>query len=255
MNKVIMNFGEQKAIDTTPPNTTNITAVNATTTTLNPGESATVAAILTGESLRFLFGIPQGETGNIGPTGPQGETGNGIASVELISGTHAPGTTDTYKITFTDGSSTTFNIYNGEDGTDGETGNGIASVELLSGTHAPGTTDTYKITFTDGSDTTFTVYNGADGAGAGDMTKAVYDKKTLGLDVFGYADGMLGKTTTFNADGSITETTTAWSKLTTFNADGSITERISYADDSWRQKTTTFNADGSITETITEGTA
>lgn len=43
--------------------------------------------------------------------------GNGIASVELQSGTHAAGTSDVYKITFDNGQYTTFSVYNGMNGT------------------------------------------------------------------------------------------------------------------------------------------
>lgn len=47
----------------------------------------------------------------------QGTAGNGIASIALKSGTHAPGTTDTYEITFTDGTTFDFLVYNGANGT------------------------------------------------------------------------------------------------------------------------------------------
>lgn len=47
----------------------------------------------------------------------QGVAGNGIASIALKSGTHAPGTTDTYEITFTDGTTFDFFVYNGANGT------------------------------------------------------------------------------------------------------------------------------------------
>ena len=47
----------------------------------------------------------------------QGAAGNGIASIALKSGTHAPGTTDTYEITFTDGTTFDFLVYNGANGT------------------------------------------------------------------------------------------------------------------------------------------
>lgn len=59
---------------------------------------------------------PVGLTGLQGPQGIQGETGNGIASIVLTSGNHAPGTLDTYTITFTDGTTTTFQVYNGDNG-------------------------------------------------------------------------------------------------------------------------------------------
>lgn len=112
---------------------------------------------------------PQGETG------PQGPDGNGIASISLTSGDHSPGSTDTYTITYTDGDTDTFTVYNGDDGADGADGQngadgadgadgvGISSIDLTSGDHSPGTTDTYTITYTDSDTDTFTVYNGADG--------------------------------------------------------------------------------------------
>ena len=56
-------------------------------------------------------------------------------------------------------------------------------------------------------------------------------------------------TTTFNSDGSITESYANGStKTTTFNSDGSITEI--YSTPINKTKTTTFNADGSITEVV-----
>lgn len=60
-----------------------------------------------------------GETGAQGPAGaagPKGETGVGIASISRTSGTGEAGTTDTYTITMTDGSTATFTVYNGADG-------------------------------------------------------------------------------------------------------------------------------------------
>lgn len=55
--------------------------------------------------------------------GPQGETGNGIQSVTFTSSSIGEiagiaGATDTYTITFTNGETTTFNVYNGKNGTD-----------------------------------------------------------------------------------------------------------------------------------------
>ena len=63
---------------------------------------------------------PQGEQGPQGETGPQGErgeTGNGIAGIQRTAGSGAPGTRDAYTITYTDGSTDTFQVYNGADGT------------------------------------------------------------------------------------------------------------------------------------------
>jgi hypothetical protein len=56
-------------------------------------------------------------------------------------------------------------------------------------------------------------------------------------------------TTTFNADGSITERNGAGQvKTTTFNEDGSITER--FVGEKTISKTTTFSASGNIIEVI-----
>jgi hypothetical protein len=58
----------------------------------------------------------QGIQGIQGPVGLTGATGNGITSIVLTAGNHAAGTTDTYTITFTDGTTTTFGVYNGTNG-------------------------------------------------------------------------------------------------------------------------------------------
>ena len=54
-----------------------------------------------------------GDTGGTGPQGPAGATGNGISS---ITKTGTVGLVDTYTIAFTDGTSTTFTVTNGQDG-------------------------------------------------------------------------------------------------------------------------------------------
>ena len=178
----------------------------------------------------------QGEQGPAGPTGPQGEqgiqgvkgedghtpiitiqngywyidgvntnqsangisgaTGNGISN---IAKTSTEGLVDTYTITYTNGTTTTFTVTNGAqgiqgiqgvpgkdghspvitiqdgywyidgvntnevvgEGVKGDTGNGISDI---SKTKTEGLVDTYTITFTNGDTTTFTVTNGAAGA-------------------------------------------------------------------------------------------
>lgn len=79
------------------------------------------------------------------------------SSIKSIAKTGTSGLTDTYTVTLTDGTTSTFTVKNG---------NGIASITLQSGTHAAGTTDTYKITFDNGEFTTFSVYNGMNGSGS-----------------------------------------------------------------------------------------
>ena len=57
-------------------------------------------------------------TGPIGPQGNQGEAGESVDSIQRTSGNGAPGTTDTYTMYSTDGSTIgTFTVYNGQNGT------------------------------------------------------------------------------------------------------------------------------------------
>lgn len=78
----------------------------------------------------------------------KGETGNGIASIAKT-GTSA--LTDTYTITFTNGTTFDFNVENGK---------GITSI---TGPVSAGKVDTYTINFNDDTSRTFTVTNGIDG--------------------------------------------------------------------------------------------
>lgn len=103
--------------------------------TLDTGQPATVSKELVDGVVKLVFGLPQGakgetgeagptgpagpqgETGPAGPTGPSGPEGASIQSIERTAGNGAPGTTDTYTITKTDGTvGGTFQVYNGADG-------------------------------------------------------------------------------------------------------------------------------------------
>jgi hypothetical protein len=71
----------------------------------------------------YIWSIVSSAWVNIGPlrgekgdTGADGVDGRGIVSVTRTSGTGAPGTTDTYTITYTDNTTSTFQVYNGADG-------------------------------------------------------------------------------------------------------------------------------------------
>lgn len=102
-------------------------------TTLAEGASATASVKASGSDtakvFAFSLGIPRGatgatgatgETGPQGPTGSKGEkgdTGKGVASFVLVSGDHTAGTVDTYRMTYTDGTSVDVEVYNGADGT------------------------------------------------------------------------------------------------------------------------------------------
>lgn len=81
----------------------------------------------------------------------KGEAGNNIGSIEK---TATSGVVDTYTITLTDGTTTSFNVTNGSN---------IASIQK---TATSGLVDTYTITLTNGDTSTFEVVNGADGANA-----------------------------------------------------------------------------------------
>ncbi len=63
--------------------------------------------------------------------------------------------------------------------------------------------------------------------------------------------GLVPKTTTFNADGTISAEGEGFTSLTTFNADGSITETYTIGGETIT-KITSFNGN-EIDETITEG--
>ena len=89
------------------------------------GISITAATVLSDGTLQLTLSSgstlnagnvvgPQGPQGSQGPTGPAGSS---IQSIERTSGTGAAGTVDTYTITLTDGSTTTFQVYNGANGT------------------------------------------------------------------------------------------------------------------------------------------
>lgn len=119
-------------------------------------------------------GLPS--RGATGPTGETGATGNGIAVIEQTS---TSGLVDTYTITFTNGTTTTFTVTNGKDGTDGEDGVGIRRIEKTS---TSGLVDTYTITYTDDMTTTFTVTNGRDGEDGAPGAAAGFGTPTATVD-------------------------------------------------------------------------
>jgi len=81
-------------------------------------------------------------------------------SIEKVEKTGSEGLVDTYTIFYTDGTTGTFTITNGQDGVDAE---GLVSIRSIEKTATNGLVDTYTIYFTDGSTTTFEVENGKDG--------------------------------------------------------------------------------------------
>lgn len=103
--------------------------------TLETGKPATVSKSLVDNVYKLAFGLPRGETG---VQGPKGAPGNGISGIALKSGTHAPGTSDVYTITLTDGTTFDFAVYNGA--------NGQGAGDMLASVYDPQgkRTDVYK---------------------------------------------------------------------------------------------------------------
>ena len=122
----------------------------------------------------------------------KGETGDTGTSITDISYVSSSGDVDTYRITMSDGDTSTFTVTNGSSIqsitltsqsvltdtytvllTNGNTttftvtnGKSIQSITMVSGSHAAGTSDTYRILFNDNDTFDFQVYNGANGTGA-----------------------------------------------------------------------------------------
>lgn len=143
--------------------------------TANPGE-----AYFVGTASPYDVYVWSGtEWKNIGAiNGIKGDDGRGIVSIIRTSGNGAAGSTDTYTITYSDTTTSTFPVYNGKDGAAGAKGDtgatgakgadgrGIVSIERTSGNGTAGTVDTYTITYSDTTTSTFPVRNGADGTAA-----------------------------------------------------------------------------------------
>ena len=101
---------------------------SAIATTLPTGASAT--ASYSPETGVFSFGLPRGAKGDTGATG---ETGNGISNIRKTS---TSGLVDTYTITYTDGTTTTFTVTNGQNGTGSVADVTQNGVSVLDGTVA-----------------------------------------------------------------------------------------------------------------------
>ena len=98
--------------------------------------------------------------GTNGTNGQDGADGNGITSIDLTS---TVGNVDTYTITYTDGTTDTFEVTNGVDGQDGADGaDGADGFSPIATVSKSGDTATISITDANGT-TTATITDGADG--------------------------------------------------------------------------------------------
>ena len=91
-----------------------IEALGVQGVTLAAGSQVAVEKLVDASgTVTLKFSIPQGAKGDKGSTGDRGVS---ISSIQRTAGTGAAGTTDTYTITLSDGSTSTFAVYNGRDG-------------------------------------------------------------------------------------------------------------------------------------------
>ena len=81
--------------------------------TVTSGATPSVTRTGTNENPVLNFTLVKGDKGDTGETGQTGATGNGISSIVKTS---TSGLVDTYTITYTDGTTSTFEVTNGEDG-------------------------------------------------------------------------------------------------------------------------------------------
>jgi hypothetical protein len=136
-------------------------------TNLNPenfgGGSATMPEITANSTTDGTWIAVNGEDICFIPNGRDGEDGVGIYSVERTSGNGSAGTTDTYTITYTDGRTETFTVYNGKNGSKGSDGVGIKSVVQTITSNVDAGSNVITVTKTDNTTSTFTVKNGSKG--------------------------------------------------------------------------------------------
>ena len=105
---------------------------------------------------------------DVGPIkGPKGDTGVGIAKIERTGGNGAAGSTDTYTITYTDYSTSTFTVYNGANGIGKDGATPVFSSATATITNTTGTPQVTITSAATGSvyslDFAFSGLKGADG--------------------------------------------------------------------------------------------
>lgn len=122
-----------------------------------------------GENGNWFLGTVDTGVPAKGKDGEPGKSGVGIVNIKK---TGTLGLVDTYTITLTDGSTTTFTVTNGQDGVNIEGGGGEdgVGIKFIAKTGSAGLVDTYTITLTNDQTYTFTVTNGRDGIDGRDGT-------------------------------------------------------------------------------------
>ena len=162
--KIVITDGDNKGVFFKPE--TSIEPLIPTGSKGDPGISIRTASVdQQGNLILILTDNTQINAGRV--VGATGDTGKGIQS---IAKTDTTGLIDTYTITYTDNTTSTYTVVNGATGADGDDGRGIVSITKTS---TSGLVDTYTITYTDSTTSTFTVTNGADGASGGIVQRYV----------------------------------------------------------------------------------
>ena len=148
-----------------------------------PGEDGHTPVITIGSNGNwFVDGVDSGVKAQ-GDKGDKGDKGDRGVSIIKIEKTSSNGNVDTYTITYSDNTTSTFTVTNGKNavvtigengnfyingvdsgvkaqgdkGDKGDTGNSVVSINLTS---SNGNIDTYTITFSNGTTSTFTITNG-----------------------------------------------------------------------------------------------
>lgn len=208
-----------------------------TVTTGSAGSSVIINNVGTSSAAIFDFTIPRGDTGATGATGPQGpagtngvdgDDGRGIVSIVRTSGTGAAGTTDTYTITYTDATTSTFQVYNGANGTGSGTVSSVAltvptgltvtgSPITTSGTLAISLASGYSIPTTSSQSNWDTAYGWGNHASAGYLDTAdigttvqAYDSNLtsfVGAFTLPTTDGTSGQVLSTNGSGTLSFST------------------------------------------------
>ena len=208
----------------------------------------------------------QGPAGQDGNDGADGNDGNGIAS---ITKTSTAGLIDTYTISYTDGTSTTFTVTNGQNGSngaDGANGVGITNIEKTS---TSGLVDTYTISYSNGETDTFTVTNGTNGqdgqtGATGNGVSGIAKTATAGLvdtytitytngdtDTFTVTNGADGQDGTNGTNGTDGADGRGIVSITKTGTSGLVdTYTITYTDSTTSTFSVTNGADGSSSDTV-----
>ena len=188
----------------------------------------------------------QGDKGDTGDKGDKGDTGVSIVSIEKTS---TSGLVDTYTVFFSNNTTTTFTVTNGDDGSS-------VTVESVTNVSSKDNVDTYEIKFSDNTTTRFTVTNGKNGTSVESVTK-VSTKDSVDTYEIKYSDNT---TTTFTVTNGKDGTSVTVKSVNKVSTKGNVdTYEIKFSDGTSTTFTVTNGEDGtsvtvkSVTKVSTKG--